>query len=237
MIRTVRFLVAAALAALPFLAQAADSRLAPAVSGFSGIRLAVPGKMEVIQGNTESIAVEGPEEDLAKIEIVVEDGVLQIRARERNTRWSSWNPKFRVTVNAKRVESLGISGSGDILAKSLRTPSLKLAISGSGDIKVPSLDTEKTSVSISGSGDVLVAGKTGSLDSHISGSGTVKAEKLDSRQATVAISGSGDAILWARESLQVKIAGAGDVRYYGDPTVEKRIAGSGSVKRLGLAPS
>jgi len=237
MTRTLNILAGAALAALPFLAQAADSRLAPAVSGFSGIRLAVPGKMEVIQGDAENAAVEGPEEDLAKIEVVVEDGVLHIRQRERNTRWSSWNPKFRVTVNAKRVESLAISGSGEVLAKSLRTPRLKLAISGSGDIRVPSLDTEKTTVSISGSGDVFVAGKSGSLDSHISGSGNVKAEKLDSRQATVAISGSGDAILWARESLQVKIAGAGDVRYYGDPTVEKRIAGSGSVKRLGLAPS
>jgi hypothetical protein len=230
-------LLAAAVATLPILAAAADARLAPAVSGYSGIRLAVPGKMEVIQGDTEAIAIEGAEEDLAKIEAVVEDGVLHIRARERNTRWSSWNPRFRITANAKRVESLGISGSGDIVARSLRTPSLKLAISGSGDIKVPALDTQKTSVSISGSGDVLVGGKTGSLDSHISGSGTVKAEKLDSRQASVSISGSGDAVLWARESLQVKIAGAGDVRYYGDPTVEKRIAGSGSVKRLGLAPS
>ena len=231
-----RFL-AAAVAALPLLGAAADARLAPAVSGYSGIRLAVPGKMEVIQGETESIAIVGAEEDLAKIEAVVEDGVLHIRAKERNTRWSNWNPKFRITANAKRVESLGISGSGDILAKSLRTPALKLAISGSGDIKVPSLDTEKTSVSISGSGDVSVAGKTGAFDSHISGSGNVKAEKLDARQATVAISGSGDAVLWARESLQVKIAGAGDVRYYGDPAVQKRIAGSGSVKRLGLAPS
>lgn len=228
--------LAAAMAALPILATAADARLAPAVSGFNAIRLAVPARMEVIQGDTEAIAIEGPEEDLAKIEVAVEDGVLHIRARERNTRWSSWNPKFRITANAKRVESLGISGSGEVVARSLRTPSLKLAISGSGDIKVADLDTQKTSVSISGSGDVLVGGKTGSLDSHISGSGTVKAEKLDSRQASVSISGSGDAILWARESLQVKIAGAGDVRYYGDPTVEKRIAGSGSVKRLGLAP-
>jgi len=236
MARNLRFL-AAALAALPILAAAADARLAPAVSGYSGIRLAVPGKMEVIQGDTESIAIEGAEEDLAKIEAVVEDGVLHIRQKERNTRWSSWNPKFRITANARRVESLAISGSGDILAKSLRTPSLKLAISGSGDIKVPALDTEKTSVSISGSGDVSVAGKTGAFDSHISGSGNVKAEKLDSRQATIAISGAGDAVVWARESLQVKIAGAGDVRYYGDPTLQKRIAGSGSVKRMGLAPS
>jgi hypothetical protein len=137
MTRTLGILTAAALAALPLLAQAADSRLAPAVSGFNGVRLAVPGKMEVIQGDAENVAIEGPEEDLAKIEAVVEDGVLHIRQRERNTRWSTWNTKFRVTVNAKRVESLAISGSGEVLPRACARPSLKLAISGSGDIRVP----------------------------------------------------------------------------------------------------
>lgn len=226
--------IAGLAAALPLAALAAEIR--PAVSGFSGIRLAVPGKMEVTQGDTESLAIEGATEDLARIEAVVEDGVLHIRTRERNIR-GLWNPKFRITANAKRIESLAVSGSGDIHARSVRTPALKLAISGSGDIRVPSLDTEKAVVQISGSGDVLVGGRAATLATHISGSGTVKSERLDTRQATVAISGSGDAVVWARESLQVKIAGAGDVRYYGDPTVEKRIAGSGSVKRLGLAPS
>src|SRR6185503_9360589 len=80
--RILRLLAAAALAGLPFLATtalSADIRQTPAVSGFSGIRLAVPAKMEVIQGDTESVALEGSAEDLARVETVVEDGVLQIR--------------------------------------------------------------------------------------------------------------------------------------------------------------
>lgn len=233
---TLQSAAVAALLAAPLFALGAEGRLAPPVSGFNGVRLAVPGKMEVIQGDAESVSITGKDEDLARVEAVVEDGVLHIRAKERITKWS-WNPEFRITVNARRVESLAISGSGDILAKSLRTPSLKLAISGSGDIKVPSLDTEKATLAISGSGDMHLAGRAATVVTHISGSGTIKGERLDAKQATVSISGSGDAFVWARESLLVKIAGAGDVRYYGDPTVEKRIAGSGSVKRLGLAPS
>jgi hypothetical protein len=116
--RIVRLLAAAALAALPFLATqalSADVRQTPAVSGFSGVRLAVPAKMEVIQGDTESAALEGSAEDLARVETVVEDGVLHIRAKER-VNWS-WNPKIRITVHAKRIESLAISGSGDIVAQ------------------------------------------------------------------------------------------------------------------------
>ena len=226
-----RMLAVALLAALPLATLAADVRQSPSVSGFSGIRLAVPGKMEVIQDNTESMTIEGAEEDLARVEAVVEDGQLHIRTKTR-TNWS-WNPKFRITVHAKRVEALAISGSGDISARSITSPSMKLAISGSGNIRVPALEAEKTVVSISGSGDVIVGGKAGSIDSHISGSGTVKAERLEARDASISISGSGDALVWARDSLQGKIAGAGDVRYYGGPTVQKRGAGSGAVKGLG----
>jgi hypothetical protein len=215
---------------------AADTRETPAVSGFSGIRLAVPARMEIVQGDTESVVLEGASEDLARIETVVENGVLHFRTRERNVSWN-WKPKIRISVNAKRLESLAISGAGHIEAKSVRAPAMKLSISGSGDIRIPQLDTDKADVSISGSGDIRVGGRAASLTTHISGSGDVKAERLETRQATVSISGSGEVAVWTRESLQVRIAGAGDVRYYGDPTVEKRIAGAGSVKRAGAAPT
>jgi hypothetical protein len=207
-----------------------------AVSGFKGVRLSIPGKMELIQGATESLAIEGATEDLAKVETVVEDGVLNIRMqKEYRSNWN-WNPKFKITLNAKNIESLGISGSGDIMAKSLKGGAIKLAISGSGDIRIPALEMDSAVVAISGSGDVQLGGRTGSMNSSISGSGDLKADKLEARNVSVSISGAGDVSVWAREALQVRIAGSGDVRYYGDPSVEKRVVGSGSVKRLGPSP-
>jgi len=207
----------------------------PAVSGFTGVRLAVPGKMEVIQGTTESLSIEGAAEDLARIESVVENGVLHIRQKDTKAPWN-WNPKFRITANVKNVDQLSISGSGDINANSLRAGPIKLAISGSGNIKIPALEADSAKVAISGSGDVMIAGRAGSVESSISGSGDLHAEKLEARNVKVAISGAGDVKVWAREALNVRIAGSGDVRYYGDPSVEKRIAGSGSVKRMGANP-
>ena len=207
----------------------------PAVSGFTGVRLAVPGKMEVIQGSTESLSMEGSPEDLAKIEAVVEKGVLYIRQKERSSNWS-WNPRFKFTVNAKSIDQLAISGSGDIHSSSIKSGAIKLAISGSGDIRIPALEADSATVAISGSGNVTLGGRAGSVDSHISGSGDIKAEKLEARNVKVAISGAGNVRVWAREALAVSIGGSGDVRYYGDPSVEKRVAGSGSVKRLGASP-
>ncbi len=206
------------------------------VSGFSGVRLSVPARVELIQGGTESLAIEGAAEDLAKVETVVENGVLHIRTFERHRKDWNWNPKLRVTLNARTIDSLAIAGSGDIQAKALRSGALKLAISGSGDITIPSLEATDAVVAISGSGDIKLAGRAGRVTSHISGSGELKADRLEARNVTISISGAGDVSVWAREALQVRIAGSGDVRYFGDPSVEKKINGSGSVKRMGLAP-
>jgi hypothetical protein len=236
MSRAFHFLAATVLALATVAAGAADTRETRSVSGFRGISLAIPARLELIQGDTESFAMEGPAEDLARVEVEVnKSGVLEIYRKDRT--WSSWHPKIRITVNAKNVESLGISGSGDISAKTVRSPTLTLAISGSGDIRIPAVDTESAHMSISGSGDIEVSGKARSVKSNISGSGGVKAKGLEARTVSVKIAGSGDVAVWARDSLDVTIAGAGDVRYYGDPTVDKRVVGSGSVKRLGPSPS
>ena len=235
--RAIAFTAAFVAAALS-LGAAAEVQNRP-VSGFNGVRLSIPGKMELIQGNTESLTIEGSTEDLAKVETVVEDGLLHIRLQKdyRSNRNWSWNPQFRMTLNAKTIESLGISGSGDITAKSLKGSGLKVAISGSGDVRIPALEVDSATVSISGSGDVQLGGRAGSVNSSISGSGDFKGEKLEARNVSVSIAGAGDVSVWAREALQVRIAGSGDVRYYGDPSIEKKIAGSGSVKRLGASPS
>ena len=225
-----------ALAAFASASLAADRRESRPVSGFNGIDLSVPGKLEVIQDGTESLTLEGPDDVLADIETTVRnDRVLLIRPRSRGNR--SWGKELKIVAHMKDVASIGVAGSADVHADRLRGPRLALSISGSGNIDVPSIETETASLSISGSGDMRLGGRAASVSSHVSGSGDIKAAKLEARRATANIAGSGDIALWARESLEVKIAGSGDVRYYGDPSIDKRIAGSGKVERLGPAPT
>lgn len=236
MLAIVRFVMPltllAAVAALPV--QAAERQTRPA-SGFTGIGLSAPLKLELTQGDTENLVLEGDEAALANIETAVENGILMIRLRSKF--YIGIARKTRAFVTAKNIESLRISGSGDISAPSLRSNALKVGVSGSGDIRIGALAATSLDVTVSGSGDVTVAGKTDSIVAGIAGSGDVKAGKLEARQARVSIAGSGDVTLWTKESLAVKIAGSGDVRYYGDPALTKSVAGSGSVRRMGPSPS
>jgi Putative auto-transporter adhesin, head GIN domain len=206
---------AALLMAAALSAAAADSREPRQVSGFNGISLAAPIRVEVTQGDSEGLVLEGDAKALADIETVVENGLLKIRLKHGVR--GMWNSKARAIVTARSIDQLAISGSGDIAAPQLRGETLKIAIAGSGDVSV--------------------GGTTANLSTSISGSGDVKAEKLEARSVRVSIAGSGDATVWARDSLTVSIMGSGDVRYLGDPAVQKSIMGSGSVKRLARAPT
>lgn len=225
----------ALLTACAALVASAAARETRPVSGFSGVALSAPIKLELVQGNSEGLVLEGDEDAIADLETVVEGGVLKIRSRSRHH--VAGMSRVRGSLNAKNIETLRISGSGDITAGALRAPQLKLSISGSGDIRIGALAASNLDVAVSGSGDVVVGGKADAVSTSIAGSGDLKAGKLEARQAKVSIAGSGDATLWAKESLDVRIVGSGDVRYYGDPSLRKTIVGSGSVRRVGATPS
>ena len=206
-----------------------------AVSGFTGIGLSIPGRVEITQGDRESLSITADDNLLAEIETVVERGTLKIRFR--NSTSVSRIKQIRIAITAKAIDSLTVSGSGDIVAASLRTGELKVAISGSGDVKLSALTATAVTVSIGGSGDFSADGKADSLTANIAGSGDVKAGKLAAQSVKVSVAGSGDAVVWARDDLNVSVVGSGDVRYYGDPSVQRSIVGSGSVKRLGATPA
>lgn len=183
---------------------------------FRGVALSVPGRVDLVQGAAESVSLTADDNVLPLIETVVEDGVLQIRFRDRRRVDVRTRTPIRIEVKARAVESIAVAGSGDVVASALSTPALK--------------------VSLSGSGHVQLAGKAERLDAQLSGSGGMKAKDFQAQRGNISLSGSGDAVVWARSSLRVSIAGSGDVGYYGDPAVEKSVAGSGAVRRLGAAP-
>ena len=211
---------------------ATEARVA---SGFTGIALALSGRVDVTQGDKESVSVTADDNLLPEIETVVEGGVLKIRWRDRvNITHSS---SIRIAVTAKSIESLAVGGSGDIVSAALRARDLKVSIGGSGNVRLYSLTAAALTVSIGGSGDFTGEGAADSLTANVAGSGNIKAGRLAAQNVKVSVAGSGDATVWAKGDLNVSVAGSGDVKYYGDPAVKRAVVGSGSVKRLGTAPA
>ncbi len=199
------------------------------VSGFHAVTLGVEATLELRQGDSESLSITGDDNIIPLIETAVDNGTLKIRwAGKRNV--SVHYRKLTIVVNARNIDKLSVTGSGDIRAAKLKAGELHTTIGGSGDITIDNLEATSLSVSLAGSGDLTVAGRVDSLDVSLSGSGDVSAAKLDAKTATISLQGSGDVSVRANESLSATVAGSGDVTYYGKPKVAGSVAGSGSVR-------
>ena len=205
------------------------------VSGFSGLALGVPGRVELRIGNSEGVTIEADDNVLPLLETVVEQGVLKIRPARRNLNLQTRS--IRVVVQARAIDRLSLGGSGSIDADPLKARQLDVDLGGSGSINLKGVEADTLSVSLGGSGDLQAArGKVGKLSVSIGGSGDVDLGRVQATSASVSVAGSGEAKVWPRNALSVTIAGSGDVSYYGDPRVSKSTVGSGEVKRIGAAP-
>ena len=201
------------------------------VTGFKSIGLGIPARVEVKQGNTESVTIEADENLLPLIETKVNDGALEIKPVRRALSVSS--KAIRIVVQAKQVEGLSVGGSGTIVSDAIKSDKLELEIGGSGTVQIKRVDAQSMEVAVGGSGDVKVGGSAKKVEVAIGGSGNVDAASLVSDEAEISIAGSGDTSIGVRKLLKVSIAGSGGITYTGDPVVKQTVVGSGRIKRVG----
>jgi hypothetical protein len=232
-----RTVLALACLATAFSTSAADKRETRSVTGFDGLGVSAPIRVELKQGDAESLVLEGEESALAELEAYVENGSLLLR--QRHPRHVKYMDKVKAYVTMKDVRAIAASGSGDIIAGVLRTGDVKLAVAGSGDLKIAGLTARKVEAAVAGSGGLTISGgKADSMEAAVAGSGDLKAGKLETADAHVTVAGSGSASVWARASLRAAVVGSGDLRYYGDPAQRQTsVRGSGSLRRMGPSPS
>ena len=178
------------------------------VSGFTGVRLAGFGDVDVKIGPAESVVVQADDNIVPLIETTVSNGKLIIRTNPLTIiRRTSG---IHVSVVAKSVDELTLGGSGNIHAAGMTGPKLVVALPGSGDI--------------------TVTGKTDNATIMLLGSGNIYCDGLQAHSVGVQIMGSGNVTAYADQRLDASIFGSGNVRYSGEPAhVTKDIKGSGTI--------
>ncbi|MDP8206415.1 MAG: head GIN domain-containing protein [Candidatus Electryonea clarkiae] len=221
------------------------------ISDINRLDFNTPGLLILIQGDTESLIIEGDKDVIENIETKIESRTLIIKSKD----WTLWDKfgkesriKFILTI--KEINEINLSGSGDIQSSDIKTENLELNINGSGDVDIETasatfiflnirgsgdvtienITVDELEGNISGSGEIEVGGKAGIQRIAISGSGDYQSAKLETNKTLVKISGSGDSIVQAIEDLDVKISGSGDVDYYESPKVTQKITGSGDLR-------
>lgn len=205
------------------------------VSSFKSLTLELPANVEIVQGDTEGVLIETDDNIAPLIETVVENEQLKIRPARRFTAFKT--KTTRITIHARAMDNISISGSGEVKAQKLQSSALAIQISGSGDIRIATLDVDTLSVSISGNGDFQASGRADSVQTSIAGSGNIKTARLAAKNVKLSIAGSGNAQVWANQTLSISIAGSGNVDYHGDATVSQSVMGSGRIRKVGATPT
>lgn len=205
-----------------------------AVSGYHAIEFSTFGKINIVQGDTESLNISGPDNLVPEITTTVSNGTLTIKTKDNITVTSfSTANILTFTIVVKDLTSLAISGAGDVQVETLSTPSMDLSLSGAGKVQMNQLTADSLKVNISGAGGLELSGSATQVTIDISGAGSVNAPDLKIQTANITISGLGSATLWVTDQLTGTISGAGSVSYYGSPQANTNSSGLGQFKSLG----
>jgi hypothetical protein len=169
-------------------------------NGGDKIEVTTPVPLRLIAGDGGDIVLRGTPAAVAH---------LQVRGGKLFSCGRPDGP-VEVTLPARALRRVRISGAGDVTLEKLDQRELELRISGSGQIEAHGA-VERVAAHISGSGDVRlgdVAMKR--LDARISGSGSIEAGPKD--EADVTLSGAGKVKLLTRPAtLHSKVSGAGRI--------------------------
>lgn len=179
------------------------------VSGFDEVMLAGSGMLTINQTGAESLTVQADDNILPLLTSDV-SGHRLVLGTKPNTSYETRN-RIVYKLSVRDLRGLFISGSGDVTATDIGTPTMTITISGSGTVRL--------------------TGQAQSQNATISGSGTYDGRDFATQAATVTVTGSGDADVNVTGELNTRITGSGTVTYAGNPAVHQSVTGSGTVRR------
>jgi hypothetical protein len=202
---------------------------ARALGPFTKLRIDGPFDVQLVQAASDQATVIADDNIEPLVETVVEGDNLVVRMK-RDVGFTTRSAPL-VRVDARSLQAIMVTGSGDLTVERFKGDGLSLSIVGSGDVSLGLVELKDLNVGISGSGDVRLAGRAEQQSWSVSGSGDVDARALTGRAAKVSLSGSGDVALGVTEQLDVQISGSGDLSYAGRPQLRQSVSGSGEIHR------
>jgi Putative auto-transporter adhesin, head GIN domain len=182
---------------------ASETREVPA---FGGVTLAGAADAIVDVGDEQKVVVYADDNLLALITTEVANEMLVVSQTEP---FDAVTPT-RVEVTAPSLDTLRLTGAGDLI--------------------VEGHDLERLAVDLTGAGTVRGSGSVERLDLMLSGAGDIELEDFVSADVSVTLSGAGNIVVHATRTLDAKVFGVGTISYTGGPAeVNRAIMGPGAI--------
>jgi hypothetical protein len=211
------------------------------VDQFTGIKINGNYQVYLKQGTTQSVKMEGTDDEIKWISTTVENGIWHIQNKSMNNKnqcnnnYNAYNDAeqpLKIYITMPTLNYLSLNSNGKVMTENtFNVENIDLMLNGSGKMNL-NLNANSVESSLCGSGKLVLKGGAKHMENRISGSGYVEAEDFKVENLNVTISGSGDAQVYATGYLKARVSGSGDVYYKGSPSLHQSISGSGSVRKI-----
>lgn len=223
------------------------------LSPFSRITYALPGVVEIREGENFSLTLSVDDNIIDHISTDVSGGELIIEIADPFLVFCDYDLSIALTAPAlpdmettssgnfaihdafeKEDLNLATSSSGSIrFVEPVVLGDLDAVIDSSGDIRFEGvLTADRADLTVNSTGDIILNGSTPILNIRINSSGSVQVFDFTCSHADISIDSSGSAYVHVTDSLTGRINSSGWIIYRGDPVVLVDRNSSGDIRKF-----
>jgi hypothetical protein len=183
------------------------------VDSFDRISVTSAIRLEISNGDKESVTVETEENLMKQVKTEVKGGELNLYMD------GHFNSEGGVVIRvvAKEIKEIEASGATSVDVKDvIKGETLKLEVSGASKLKTK-IKVNRLDLAMSGASHVALSGEADKMKAEVSGAASLKADELKTKDADIAATGAANASIDVSESLNAEASGAGHIRYSGNP--------------------
>jgi hypothetical protein len=248
------------LAALALISlNAAAERVARAydISNITEVVVANASQVQLVQGNSDSLRVEGEPEALEHVKIDQDGQRLTLSMKSRGDYEFGLGSLFRKNtptfyLQLKNLESLDLGGAShgiinqwagkalkihaggasSLELANLKFETLQMRLDGASEMSLQGMSATTAEIYLSGASDAKATGQSQFLLVDASGASNYHGKSLKAQRAELKASGASDIDAHVVDQLKADASGASDINYRGQPKVQMNTSGASDVTAI-----
>ncbi|PTB95925.1 hypothetical protein C9994_09675, partial [Marivirga lumbricoides] len=194
------------------------------ISGGTGLFL------EIHQGDEYKVAVFSDEDNLEDLEIINDNGKLDISYNVDNWGWRNTVPDIKCVITVPSLEKISLSSGAIAHLIDFKEDDLRIELNSAGSLYAKG-SFGNLRVELSSAAKAVLAGKANYLNADASSAAQLEAFDLLVSRANIDVSSTAKAEVNVEESLDADASSAGRINYKGSPDLNSNNSSGGSVKR------
>lgn len=182
------------------------------VSGVGEVVMKARGTLHIVQGDDESLRIEGTKSAVESIRVRQRGDVLLIENRADFDidlfPLIDWRYPGQVDIylSIESIDAISLHGHGNVEMGNLNAENLHLGVQGHGEMKLGKVVSDKAYLTMDGHGDVRVQEILADrIETRLKGHGSVDLDFVDARYLSIDIQGHGRVRMSGHTEIQVVV--------------------------------